>query len=211
MSKNLILIGGGGHAKACIDVIEQEGVYTIKGIIDLPEKVGTEILGYKVIGIEDDIAALVKDNHYFLITVGQIKSARIRVRIWELLKSLNAQMATVISPFAYVSRYAAINEGTVVMHGARINTDAVIGYNAIINTNAIIEHDTIIGEHCHISTGAILNGGCSTGNEVFIGSGAVVNQGVSIGGNVKIGAASLIHRNIKEEGTYIGVPFVKII
>ncbi|MEI3801736.1 MULTISPECIES: acetyltransferase [unclassified Chitinophaga] len=211
MSKNLILIGGGGHAKACIDVIEQEGSYTIKGIIDLPEKVGTETLGYKVIGIEDDIAGLVKDDHYFLIAVGQIKSARIRVRIWDLLKSLNAQVATVISPFAYVSGHATVNEGTVIMHGARINADVVIGCNTIINTNAIVEHDTIVGEHCHISTGAVLNGGCCTGNEVFVGSGAVINQGINIASNVKIGAASLIHRNIKEEGTYIGVPFVKIL
>lgn len=35
----LILIGGGGHCKAVIDVAETAG-YTILGILDIPEKVG---------------------------------------------------------------------------------------------------------------------------------------------------------------------------
>ena len=36
-NKNLILVGGGGHCRSVIDVAESAG-YTIKGILDLPEK-----------------------------------------------------------------------------------------------------------------------------------------------------------------------------
>lgn len=36
MKEQIILIGGGGHCKSCIDVIEQEGKYQIAGIVDLP-------------------------------------------------------------------------------------------------------------------------------------------------------------------------------
>ena len=38
MKEKIILIGGGGHCRACIDVIEQEGRFTIAGIVDVPEK-----------------------------------------------------------------------------------------------------------------------------------------------------------------------------
>ena len=34
--KNIILIGGGGHCKSVIDVIEQEKKYKISGIVDKP-------------------------------------------------------------------------------------------------------------------------------------------------------------------------------
>ena len=34
----IILVGGGGHCKSCIDVIEAEGRFIIKGIIDLPDR-----------------------------------------------------------------------------------------------------------------------------------------------------------------------------
>jgi sugar O-acyltransferase (sialic acid O-acetyltransferase NeuD family) len=210
MCKPLILVGGGGHAKSCIDVIEEQGTFAIKGIIDVPEKVGTKVLSYEIVGIEKDIEELVKMNCSFLITVGQIKSAALRVKLWKILVASNAQLATIISPLAHVSKYAVVHAGSIVMHGAKINAAAVVGYNTIINTNAIIEHDTIVGNHCHISTGAIINGNCQIGNEVFIGSGTIFHQGINVTKRVKIGASSLIHKNIMEQGTYIGIPFKRI-
>ena len=48
MSRNLILLGGGGHCKSVIDVAESAG-YTILGILDKPETVGQEVLQYSVI------------------------------------------------------------------------------------------------------------------------------------------------------------------
>ena len=35
--KEIILIGGGGHCKSVIDVIELEGQFLIGGIVDRPE------------------------------------------------------------------------------------------------------------------------------------------------------------------------------
>jgi len=40
--KEIILIGGGGHCRSVIDVIEQEGRFKIVGIVDRPELLGTE-------------------------------------------------------------------------------------------------------------------------------------------------------------------------
>ena len=50
--KKIILVGGGGHCKSVIDVIEQEGKFKIAGIIDRPNLLGSKILGYKFIGCE---------------------------------------------------------------------------------------------------------------------------------------------------------------
>jgi len=32
--KSLLLIGGGGHCRSCIDFIEEEGKYQIAGIVN---------------------------------------------------------------------------------------------------------------------------------------------------------------------------------
>lgn len=45
----IVLIGGGGHCKACIDVLERQGKYQIAGIIDTDEKVGQDIIGNQII------------------------------------------------------------------------------------------------------------------------------------------------------------------
>ncbi len=77
MSKpSLILIGAGGHAHACIDVIEQHGGYQIAGLIGMPDEIHDNHLGYAVIGIDTDLPELVKTIQYALITLGQIKPLR---------------------------------------------------------------------------------------------------------------------------------------
>ncbi|RZM00717.1 MAG: hypothetical protein EOO88_58470, partial [Pedobacter sp.] len=152
--KNLILIGAGGHCKSCIDVIETEGKFHIKGILDLKDKVGQQVCNYPIIGTDEDIAHLVEQGYHFLITVGQIKNAAIRKNLYQHLKSLNATIATVVSPKAHVSNHAGIGEGSIVMHGVTLNAGAAVGVNAILNTSCTVEHDAQVGDHCHIHASA---------------------------------------------------------
>ncbi len=211
MDKNaLILIGGGGHCKACIDVIEREGVFNIKGILDIKEKKGDFILGYPVIGSDEDIPFLIKKGFSFLITLGQIKSAKIRKKLYNQIVSLDGKMATVVSPTASKSKYSKIGEGSIVMHHATINAGAVIGVNCIINTASNLEHDIKIGNHCHVSTHSVINGNCELGNEVFVGSGSILNNGICVVNNVILGAGSLVYKNINESGIFTGYPLRKI-
>lgn len=207
---DLILIGGGGHCKACIDVIECEGKFNIIGILDIQERKGEMVLGYPIIGSDDDIPSLVSESCSFLITVGQIKSADIRKKLYDKLKVLNAKLATIISRKANVSKHAIIGEGTIVMHAANINVDALIGVNCIINTGSNLEHDVVIGKHCHISTYAVINGNCNIGDETFIGSGSTISNGISVLANVTVGAGSVVYNNINTTGLFAGNPLKKL-
>ena len=176
--KKLILLGGGGHCKSCIDVIEQEGNYIIAGILDHKELLGQKILDYDFIGTDDDIAQFVSEGYAFLITVGQIRTVSIRKKLFSLLSKNGAQMATVISPRAYVSKHAKIGTGTIVMHDALINASVCIGENCIINSKALIEHDVNIEDFCHISTSAVINGGVTVKEATFFGSNAVSKESI---------------------------------
>lgn len=176
--KPLILVGGGGHCKSVIDVAESAG-YTILGILDRPEEVGKKVLGYEIIGTDDDMAKYV-DRAEFIVTVGQIKSPDLRIKLHKMIEQAGAKLATIIAPTAHVSKYAQLGAGTVVMHQAVANADAKIGKGCIINTFANIEHDVVVGDYCHISTGAMVNGGATIIDGTFLGSQSVVNQCVKI-------------------------------
>lgn len=208
--QKLILIGGGGHAKACIDVIEQADQYDILGILDRSDLINTSVLGYKIIGTDEDILKYVQDGCEFLITVGQIKTAKIRRRIFELLLQYKAPLATIISPRSCVSKYSKIERGTIVMHNAVVNAGAYIAENCILNTGCDIEHDAIIGPHTHISTYAVVNGDCNIGAEVFVGSNATISNQVNIGDEVILGSGAVVTKNINQKGTYVGSPVKKI-
>lgn len=189
--EKIILVGGGGHCKACIDVIELQGKFEIAAIVDTPDKIGQNILNYPILFTDDDLPTLAKEYQNFHITVGHIKSVELRIKLFEILKSLKVKLPTIISPISYVSNYASIGEGSIVMHHALVNAGAKVGTNTIINSKALVEHDSIVGNFCHISTGAVLNGGVIVGDNSFVGSNAVVKQEVIIPNNSFIKAGSL--------------------
>jgi len=188
--EEILLIGGGGHCKSVIDVIEAEGRFKIAGIIDKPSLLGKVVAGYQVIGSDKDLLDLAKTYSYALVTVGQIKTVNVRIALFQKLKSLGFVLPSVTSPRAYVSRTASIEEGSIIMHDVLLNSNVKVGYNCIINTKALVEHDTIVGNHCHISTGVILNGNVTVESEAFVGSGTITREGIVIskGSFIKAGS-----------------------
>ena len=191
MSK-IILIGGGGHCKSVIDVVESEGRFEIAGIVDKPEFLGTKVLGYPIIGNDSDLDDLAKKYHNALVTVGQVETASLRISLYNSAIKAGYLFPSIISPNAYVSKHAKIGNGTVVMHNAVVNADTQIGENCIINSKALIEHDCLISSHCHISTNATINGGVKIYSGCFIGSNATTKNNISIDENTFVKAGSLI-------------------
>lgn len=188
MKEKIVLLGGGGHCHSVIDVIESENKYEIIGIVDKKELIGNDILGYKIIGCDDDLETIFKTCENAIITVGQIESNTVRVKLFNKLKEIGFILPIIVSPFAYVSKYSFIDEGTIIMHHALVNANAKIGKNCIINTKALIEHDVIIEENCHISTASVLNGGVVVKANTFFGSNATSKQSIEIDGFIKAGS-----------------------
>lgn len=195
--KPLLLVGGGGHCKACVDVIESTKNFDIKGVVEASTSSGV-LLGYSVIGSDDDLPLLLKTSRLALVTVGQTKSPAIRIRLFNLLRDLGAELATVVSSKAYFSKYSSIGEGSIVMHGAVVNAGVRVGRNCIVNSQALLEHDVKVDDHCHISTGALLNGNVTVGRGSFIGSGAIIREGVRLGDNVIVGAGQVVLGDVSD-------------
>jgi sugar O-acyltransferase (sialic acid O-acetyltransferase NeuD family) len=183
----ILLVGAGGHARACIDVIEQAARFSVAGLVGLPDQVGSRVLGYPVLGTDADLAALRAEHAYALVVVGQIKSPDPRIRLFDLLQRHGYTLPVVISPHAHISRHATVDVGTIVMHGAVVNASAVVGRNCILNSQSLIEHDAIIGDHCHIATAAAINSGVRVAAATFVGSNSCVRQGIRIGERCVIG------------------------
>lgn len=197
----LLLIGAGGHAAACIDVIEAHGGWRVAGLLGSAHEVGQTRLGYEVIGTDGELDALAGRFGHALIAVGQIADPAPRVRLFGRLREAGFVLPVIVSPHACVSRHATLGAGTIVMHGAIVNACANIGDNGIVNTRALIEHDARIGEHCHVSTGAIVNGGARVGARSFIGSGSTVREMRTIGADCVVGMGQRVLSDL-DDGTW---------
>ncbi len=190
MKKNVYLVGGGGHCRSCVDVIESTTEWQVKGIFDKQKIASENLFNYPYLGDDTQIDNYINSENYFLVTVGQIKSAEPRKRLYNLLKNKGANIATVVSAQSYISKYAILDEGVIVMHGALVNAGARIGVNCIINTKALIEHDVQVGNHCHISTASCVNGDVEIADDVFIGSNAVIREAISVPSQAIVAAGS---------------------
>ena len=187
----LILIGSGGHAKSCIDVIEETGRYKLLGYID---KKKNKKFKLNYLGEDKELKKINKICKNAIIGVGQIKDYKKRSKIFNYLKKLKFSLPAIKSPFSHVSKKSFVQEGSIVMHGAIINSGAKIGKNCIINTKALIEHDVTVKDHCHISTGAIINGDAEIGEYSFIGSGSVIKNGLKLNKKSFIGMGSKVKK-----------------
>lgn len=209
MNSNLpsvVLVGGGGHCRSMIDVIEAEGALRIAGIVDLPERSEATVCDYRWIGSDADLPLLMQKYSCFLVATGQVGLPVIRERLFGAIVAGGGQLPTVCSPSAWVSPRATLGCGTVVFHQAVVNTGGTVGCNVTINTAALIEHDVQVGDHCHISTGARINGDCVVEKRCFVGSGAVLREGVRLAEGTVIGAGAVVVRDTEPYGIYVGIP-----
>lgn len=194
--KKLLLIGGGGHAISCIDVIKSIKKYKIQGII-VNDKSQNQT-PFKHLGNDNDLTKLRSNYDYAFIGIGQIKNSNIREKYFNKLKKLEYKIPKFMSKFAYISKDTNILDGTIVMHHSIINADCKVGYNCIINTKSLLEHNVNVENNCHISTGVIINGGVTVGSKTFIGSGTIVHENIKIGKECIITAGSIIKQNVKD-------------
>lgn len=202
MSKKVVIIGAGGHAKVIADIIEKSGDI-VYGFLDDNKEIGEKIVkNYKVLGNISECKYLQSDikELYFVIAIG---NNYIRKDIYERY-TLNYY--TAIHPSCNLGIDVKIKEGTIIMPNVCINASSKIGKNCIINTGAIIEHDNDIQDYVHISPNVTICGTVQIGSCTHIGAGAIVKNNLSITDNCTIGAGAVVVKNIEEEGTYVGVP-----
>jgi len=193
--KETYVIGAGGHAFSCIDIIESCG-YVIKGIYGLENDIKKKILKYEVEGTQLELSQKINPEDNVHIAVGHTFNNKYdRADIFNLFKG-KCNFPTFISPFSYVSKSAVIGSGSIVMHGCVINADCKIGSHTILNTKSSIDHNSRVGDFSHISTSVTVNGNVVIGNNVFVGSGSILRDSINIPDNKSLKMSSNITKSV---------------
>jgi acetyltransferase EpsM len=206
MSKRIVVIGGGEHARVLIEAIRAgSSSRELLGFVD-PEPCEETIrsLGVRRLGGEDAL-----ERHRGALGILGFAALETRGRREEAvarLSTLLAGWATVVHSSAWISPTATMGEGTVIMAGAVVQTGARIGAHCVINTGAIVEHDAVLGEHAQLAPGATLGGAVRIGSLAYIGLGAVVRDHTSVGAGATVGMGAVVVRDVPAGARVMGVP-----
>lgn len=205
--ENILIIGSSGHAKVLIDIVEKEQKFKIAGLIDRFKKVGEEVMGYTILGKDEDLPELVKNHSIFGILIG-VGDNWARYQISENIKKNypSIKFISTVHPSAQLAKEVTIGMGSVLMAGAIVNSCSSIGDFCIVNTNASLDHDSIMSDCSSLGPGVATGGNCKIGIGTAVGIGAIISHEITIGEHTVIGAGSTVLKNIDANKIAYGTP-----
>jgi UDP-perosamine 4-acetyltransferase len=202
MKPGIIVIGAGGHAKVCIELLRAMGetvAYCVAGT-DSSDR----CLDVAVLKGDDSLGRLHAEGYSKIFVA--IGSNALRDRLSTVAIAQGYDMVNAISPHAVISPSAQLGSGVAVMAGVVINAEAVVEDLAIVNTGATVDHDCRIGRAAHIAPQCALAGKVTVGHHSFLGVGCKVLPDIRIGEGVTAGAGSIVTSDIAAGLKVAGVP-----
>lgn len=198
----VVVIGAGGHAKVCIEILRSAGetvAYCIGTNDAPPHCLNVDVL------LGDHHLAHLREQGYHRVFVA-IGSNALRDRLANLALKQGYDLINAVSSHAIISPSAALGRGIAVMPGAVINAESFIHDLAIINTGATIDHDCRIGRATHIAPQSALAGTVTVGTRSFLGIGCRVIPNIHIGDCVTVGAGAVVVQDLPSNVTAVGIP-----
>lgn len=198
----LAILGASGHGKVIADAALLTGWDEVLFFDDAWPR--TMAVGrWHVVGDTAVLLGELAKHDGVMVGIGD---CRIRQQKHLVLREAGARLVTVVHPRSWVSSFARIGAGTVLMAGAVVNVDTTIGEACILNTGATVDHDCVLADGAHVAPGAHLSGGVTVGERSWIGVGASVRQGIRIGSDVVVGAGAVVVKHIENGLTVVGMP-----
>lgn len=188
MSKEkLLLVGAGGFGRM---VAEQAMLQYNCAFVDDGQVVGTEICGIPVVGRVDDLPELRKE--YGLLVVG-IGNNRFRAQVYEKAKALGFAFPNIVAPSAYISPYAKLGYGCVLLQNACIQNGASVGNGVLLNAGTEVHCDAAVGDYALIYTNSVIRTGTTVGNFTRIGSNCTICNKATVPDGADIPDCTAVH------------------
>lgn len=187
------LVGYGGHAR---EIMVQMG-----------EKLDCFVDDEYVVEGTQPLSKFNPKTHLMMIAVADSFE---RKKIVDRLPK-ETEYFTFVHPTALImDKNIEIGEGSFIGAYSIMTTNIKLGKHSILNRMNQIGHDSHIGDFCSMMPGAILSGNVKVGECLYMGNNSSVREKITICDDVVIGMNACVVKNIKESGTYVGVPVKKI-
>jgi sugar O-acyltransferase (sialic acid O-acetyltransferase NeuD family) len=206
VTKPVLVLGAGGHAKVLVDALLACGTQVL-GLTDADAaRHGSLVLGLPVVGNDEAVLKHPAADILLVNGIGGVRGEALRREVFERFLRSGYGFATVVHPSAVLARAVGLGEGAQVMAGVIVQAGATIGRNAIINTRASVDHDCIVGDHVHIAPGVTLSGAVTVGDGAHVGTGASVIHSIRIGAGSVVAAGAVVIRDVPDGARVAGIP-----
>lgn len=174
MRDKLLLVGGGGLGRV---TLEHASLTFDCSFVDDGYPVGTEICGVPVVGAIQDLARLREEYTNLLVTIGD---NHLREQIYRQAEGLGFAFPNVVCRSAYVSPFARLGWGCILLNNAVVQNGAQIGNGVVLNAGVEAHHDCTIADFALVYTNSVVRTGAKIGERSKIGSTATAGNFVQV-------------------------------
>lgn len=200
---NLLIVGDGGHGKTVYDAaLETKKYDKISFLVNYSPNEKLDGVEY-YLESEYLMSELINNYKNLIVAIGD---NRIRLEKSLYYKENGFNLATIIHPTAFVSKFSTIKEGSYIGPNSVVNSFSKVGFACIINTGSIVEHECILGNGVHLSPNVSMGGKTIIGNLTWICVGSCIADKIIIGKEVIVAAGSSVIRNVNDNVMVAGVP-----
>lgn len=170
----LLLIGAGGFGRVVLEAAERQ--YEC-AFVDDGLEARTTVCGIPVVGHLADLAELRKHYDNVIVTIGNNK---LREKIYSDIKALHFSCPNIVSPSAFISKFASIGCGCVILNNAVIQNGAMVGNGVLVNSGVEIGHDSSVDDNSIVYANTVIRTGAKVGKRARIGSNATIGNNVLV-------------------------------
>ena len=188
MSKEkLLLVGAGGFGRM---VAEQAMLQYDCAFVDDGQAVGTKICGIPVVGGIADLQWLRKEYNLLVVGIGNNK---FRAQVYEKAKALGYAFPNIIAPSAYISPYAKVGSGCVVLQNACIQNGSVVGDGVLMNAGTEVHCGGTVEDYVLLYTNSTVRTGAKVGRYARIGGNVTVCNNATVSDDADIPDCTAVH------------------
>ena len=171
-------------------VAEQAMLQYNCAFVDDGRPVGVEICGIPVVGGLADLPDLRKE--YGLLVVG-IGNNHFRAQVYEKAEALGYVFPNIIASSAYISPFAEVGCGCVVLQNACVQNGASVGNGVLLNAGTEVHCDAAVGDYALIYTNSVVRTGATVGDFARIGSNCTICNNVTVPDGADIPDCTAVH------------------
>ena len=127
-----------------------------------------------------------------LLVVG-IGNNRFRAQVYEKAKALGYAFPNIIAPSAYISPYAKLGCGCVILQNACVQNGASVGDGVLLNAGTEVHCDATLGDYALIYTNSVVRTGATVGNFTRIGSNCTICNNATVPDGADISDCTAVH------------------
>ena len=151
--------------------------------------IGARVCDFPIVGHISDLEELRKEYQLLIVTIG---NNALRDKIYKKAIELDYNFPNIICNSAYISPFAKIGWGCVLLNNAVIQNGASVGNGVLLNPGVEIHHDSFVDDYALVYTNSVVRTMAKVGKRVRIGSTVTISNDVIVPDDADISNGSTL-------------------